>query len=116
MTISEAYEVIRGLKADLECSVEHDLYTTLDTEFSREVLEAINLLVKEKPMRNKFRELIKKYRETHTELETAIYAAGLGLNVNVANLEEEELELRSGRPFSGSPIVYADTDSAFIRG
>lgn len=67
-------------------------------------------------MRNKFRELIKKYSETHTDLETAIYAAGLGLNVNVTNLEEEELELRSGRPFSGSPIMYADTDSVYVRG
>ena len=48
-------------------------------------------------MKNKFRELIKKYSETHTDLETAIFAAGLGLEVRVTDLEEEELELRSGR-------------------
>lgn len=44
MTHDEAVEIINALKTDLECSVEHDLYTTLDTKFSGEVLEALNLL------------------------------------------------------------------------
>ena len=45
MTYADAFTIIEALKTDLECSVENDLYTTLDTEFSREVLEAINLLL-----------------------------------------------------------------------
>jgi len=45
MTYIEAFEIIEALKTDLECSVTNDLYTTLDTEFSQEVLEAINLLL-----------------------------------------------------------------------
>lgn len=45
MTYADAFTIIEGLKKDLECSVENDLYTILDTEFSKEVLEAINLLL-----------------------------------------------------------------------
>lgn len=40
---------------------------------------------------------IKRYSKNHTDLETAIFAAGLGLEVRVTDLEEEELEISSGR-------------------
>ena len=44
MTYDDAVEIIDAIKTDLKCSLEHDLYTILDTEFSGEVLEALNVL------------------------------------------------------------------------
>ncbi len=42
MEYIEAFNIIESFREELECSVEHDLYTTLTTEQSQQLLDALN--------------------------------------------------------------------------
>ena len=41
-------------------------------------------------LENTISKTIKRYSKNHTDLETAIFAAGLGLNVNVVDIDLEK--------------------------
>lgn len=41
-------------------------------------------------LENTISNVIERYSKTHTDLETAIFAAGLGLNVNVVDIDLEK--------------------------
>lgn len=42
MTYIDAFNIIEAFREELECAVEHDLYTTLTTEQCKELLEALD--------------------------------------------------------------------------
>jgi hypothetical protein len=42
MEYIEAFNIIEAFREELECSVEHDIYTVLNTERSKELLEALD--------------------------------------------------------------------------
>lgn len=44
MSYIEAFNIIEQFRKDLECSVEHDLYTTLTTEQCQKLLEALDTI------------------------------------------------------------------------
>ena len=42
MEYIEAFNIIENFREELQCAVEHDLYTTLTTEQCRNLLEALD--------------------------------------------------------------------------